>query len=275
MAVIVLLPLGQAIVTGFQHYDLSNPGEVGRWAGFENYRRVLADGTFAESLRTTLVFSGGTVVLQFALGLVFALALNHIVFARNFLRGVLLIPWVIPTVVSGLLWTWILNVQYGVLNYLLSSFHLQSSFHAWLSDPALAMFTVIGVTTWKWYPFDMLMLLAALQTVPKDLLEAAAVDGAGAIRRFWHIVIPRLWNVMLSVLLLSLIWSFQEFTMIWTTTKGGPLNLTSTVGIKIYRTAFEFFHLGSAAAMGTMWFVVVLIISAIAVGVFQRRDVTA
>jgi multiple sugar transport system permease protein len=182
---------------------------------------------------------------------------------------------VIPTVVSGLLWTWILNVQYGVLNYLLSSFHLQSSFHAWLSDPALAMFTVIGVTTWKWYPFDMLMLLAALQTVPKDLLEAAAVDGAGAIRRFRHIVIPRLWNVMLSVMLLSLIWSFQEFTMIWTTTKGGPLNLTSTVGIKIYRTAFEFFHLGSAAAMGTMWFIVVLVISAIAIAVFQQRDVTA
>ena len=262
ISVVVAYPLVRSLVLSFQTYELTNPATQGQWVGFTHFQNLFKNKFFLRSWKIALIYGVGSVSGMFVLGFGFALLLNQVSF-RNWYRGVVLLPWVIPPIAAALLWWWIFDLSHGVINLTLRHFGLITQNIAWISDPDRALFSVMIATVWRLFPFDMVMLLAGLQTVPSDLLDAAAVDGAGPTRRFLHVTLPHMRNIIIVVLLLTTIWSFQEFTMIWGITKGGPVYATRTLNLFIFQDSFEFFRMGEAAAAGVTWLVALLILSVI------------
>jgi multiple sugar transport system permease protein len=263
LALTVLYPLARGIYLSFHAYSLVNPMGNG-FVGFDNYRTLLGSQTYRNVWATTIVFVAASVTGQFLLGFLTALVLNNQDLKRpGLFRGLLLVPWIVPTVVTSLLWKWIFNQQYGIFNYVLAQAGIISGFKAWIGDPDLAMFSVVLANVWKGFPFHMIILLAALQTVPSDVIEAATIDGATTFQRFRHIVLPYLRYIIMIDLLISIIWTFQNFTLIWTMTEGGPVDATTTLAINIYRTAFQAFDMGLGAAIGTLWLLVLLVFSVV------------
>lgn len=271
ISVVVVYPLLRSLVLSFQTYDLTNPATQGRWVGFAQFITLFKNKLYIESWQHALVYGIGTVTGQFILGFTFALLLNRTSRFQNWFRGVYLLPWVLPPIAAALLWWWIFDLSHGVLNLMLRQYGIISTYIPWISNPNYAMYSVIFAAIWRWFPFDMVMLLAGLQTVDKELLDAAAVDGANRIQQFIHITLPHMRNIIIVVLLLTTIWSFQEFTMIWGITKGGPLYVTRTLNLFIFQTAFDFFRMGEASAAGVLWLALLLIL-AIFVVRFSLRD---
>ena len=263
----VLYPLLRGIYLSFPSYSLVNLTAGVPWVGLDNFKTLLSSPAFFEVWITTIIFVIGSVAGQFLLGFITAIVLNQSIISRNLFRGVLLTPWVVPTVVSALLWKWIFNQQYGMFNYILNSLGIIPNFIAWIGDPQTALFSVILANIWKGFPFHMIVLLAALQTIPTDIVEAAVIDGATALQRFRYITLPYLRYIIMIDLLISIIWTFQSFTTIWTMTEGGPITATTTLAISIYRTAFQAFDMGMGAAIGTIWLVVMMIFSVLFVRV--------
>jgi multiple sugar transport system permease protein len=261
LAFTVLYPLLRGIYLSFHSYSLINLNTGAQWVGLENFKTLLSSSAYRDVWVTTLIFVAGSVGGQFLLGFLTALVLNQDLPQRNLVRGLLLMPWVVPTVVSALLCKWIYNQQYGIFNYVLSTVGLIDSFQAWIGDPSLALFSIVLANIWKGFPFHMIVLLAALQTIPKEILEAAIIDGASVFQRFRYVTLPYLRYIIMIDLLISIIWTFQNFTLIWTMTEGGPITATTTLAISIYRTAFQAFDLGMGAAIGTIWLVVMLVFS--------------
>ncbi|OLF06804.1 ABC transporter permease [Actinophytocola xinjiangensis] len=254
---IVLYPLIAALVTAFFEQSLVLPGRT--FAGTANIASVL-EGDFLQLLNQTLWFTVGATVLPFAVGLGLALALNTGIRGQRVLRGVLLVPWLVPGVVVSFLWLWIFNSNYGVLNGVLQSLGLIDSPQAWLSQETSAMVALIIAKTWTSFPWVMVMLLAGLQTVPPELHEAAKVDGAGTIRRFFSVTVPHLRGIISVVLLLEFIWNFQHFDIIWVMTGGGPAGTTRTFAVAVYETAFHGLDLGKAGAIGLLWMVLLMLL---------------
>jgi multiple sugar transport system permease protein len=261
LSLVVLYPLVRGVLLSFQSYNLVNITSGAEFIRFQNYKVLLNDPAFMDSWRTTAYFVFISVVGQFILGFGTALVLNQKIWQRDFFRGVILIPWIVPTVVAALLWKWIFNQQYGVFNHLLASIGLITEYQAWIGNPDLALPAVILVNIWRGFPFHMIILLAALQTLPNEVLEAAIIDGASVWQRFIHIVLPLMRYIIMIDLLISIIFSFQQFTLLWIMTEGGPVTATSTLSINIYRAAFQSFDFGIGAAIGTMWLVVLTVFS--------------
>ncbi|WP_218118280.1 carbohydrate ABC transporter permease [Tessaracoccus oleiagri] len=200
-----------------------------------------------------MTFTVGTTLLPFIIGFGLALALNTKIKGAKALRGLMLIPWLVPGVVVSFLWMWIFNANYGVLNALLEGLGAIGAPQAWLAHPDTAMVAVIVAKTWQSFPWMMVMLLAGLQTVPPELYEAAEVDGAGVVRRFASITVPHLRGIIGLVILLEFIWNFQHFDIIYVLTGGGPAGSTHTFATAVYDTAFRGFDLGMAGALGLLW----------------------
>ncbi|PWH15431.1 MAG: sugar ABC transporter permease [Ardenticatenia bacterium] len=268
LAFTVLYPLLRGIYLSFHSYSLVDLVSGIQWVGLENFKTLLSSSAYRSVWGTTLIFVAGSVGGQFVVGFLTALVLNQDLAQRNLFRGLLLMPWIVPTVVAALLWKWIFNQQYGIFNYVLHSLGLISSFKAWIGDPSLALFSVTLANIWKGFPFHMIVLLAALQTIPPDIIEAAIIDGTTAVQRFRYVVLPYLRYIIMIDLLISIIWTFQSFTTIWTMTEGGPVTATTTLAISIYRTAFQAFDIGMGAAIGTLWLVAMLVFSAVFVRLF-------
>lgn len=268
LAFTILYPLLRGIYLSFHSYSLVDLASGVQWVGLENFKMLLSSSAYRSVWGTTLLFVAGSVGGQFMVGFLTALVLNQDLAQRNLFRGLLLMPWIVPTVVAALLWKWIFNQQYGIFNYVLHSLGLISSFKAWIGDPSLALFSVTLANIWKGFPFHMIVLLAALQTIPPEIVEAAIIDGATALQRFRYVVLPYLRYIIMIDLLISIIWTFQSFTTIWTMTEGGPVTATTTLAISIYRTAFQAFDIGMGAAIGTIWLVAMLIFSVAFVRLF-------
>jgi multiple sugar transport system permease protein len=274
LAFTVLYPLGRGIYLSFQSYSLVDPTRNG-FVGLDNYRTLLNSQEYRKVWTTTIVFVVASVAGQFILGFFTAIVLNNRDLKRTGLfRGLLLVPWIVPTVVTSLLWKWIYNQQYGIFNYVLKKVGVISEFEAWIGDPDLAMFSVVLANVWKGFPFHMIILLAALQTIPSDVIEAATIDGASTFQRFRHIVLPYMRYIIMIDLLISIIWTFQNFTLIWTMTEGGPVDATTTLAINIYRTAFQGFDMGLGAAIGTSWLLALLVFSALFVRIVGGKERT-
>jgi multiple sugar transport system permease protein len=261
IALTVIYPLLRGIYLSFHSYSLVDLSAGIQWVGLENFKTLLSSPAYRSVWGTTLLFVAGSVGGQFLVGFLTALVLNQDLRQRNLFRGLLLMPWIVPTVVSALLWKWIFNQQYGVFNYVLQTLGVIPDFKAWIGDPSLALFSVTLANVWKGFPFHMIVLLAALQTIPTDIVEAAVIDGASALQRFRYVTLPHLRYIVMIDLLISIIWTFQSFTTIWTMTEGGPVTATTTLAISIYRTAFQAFDIGMGAAIGTIWLVVMLVFS--------------
>ena len=249
-AVIVLYPLLSSVWMGFLDKSLVLPGE--KFVGLKNISYVL-NGEFGLLLRNTLVFTFSATLLPFLVGLAAALVLNSNLPGRGLLRGLYLLPWLIPGVVVSFLWMWIFNATYGVLNGFLRNMGLIVSNINWLGDPTRAMIAVIVAKSWNSFPWMAVMLLAGLQTIPPELIEAAAIDGAGRWQTFWRITLPQLRAIIGTVLLLEVIWNFQHFETIYVMTNGGPAKATMTFSVAVYETAFQAMNLGQAGAIGILW----------------------
>lgn len=254
---VVVYPLGAALVSAFFEQSLLFPGRS--FVGLDNIISVL-QGEFPRLARQTMVFTLGTTFIPFVIAFSLALALNTRIRGVRFMRGMFLIPWLVPGVVVSFLWMWIFNANYGVLNAILTATGLASGPQAWLAQPDTAMIAVIVAKTWQSFPWMMVMLLAGLQTVPRELHEAAEMDGASQIRRFRHVTVPHLRGIIGIVLLLEFIWNFQHFDIIYVMTGGGPAGTTQTFATAVYDTAFKGYDLGRAGAIGLLWMVLLSVL---------------
>ena len=220
------------------------------FVGFENYIRLTWAGFFQRAVVNSFIFTFGSVGFKLVLGVVMALVLTSNIRWRSFWTGVLLIPWVAPTVVSALNFLWIFDGSLGVLNYVLvRMLHVFPQGVGWLSEPGLAMASVVAVNIWRGFPFFGISFLAGMKAIPAELYEAAEVDGASVVQRFRHITLPGIRNIMIIVVLLSTIWTFNDFQIIYILTKGGPGGTTMVMPVFTYETAFGAQRLGEAIAV--------------------------
>ena len=269
MAVVVAYPLVSALVTAFFTQSLVLPGR--EFVGFQNIVDVLEDD-FLRLLGQTLVFTLGTTIAPFVIGFALALALNTQIRGSKVFRGLMLIPWLVPGVVVSFLWMRIFDANYGVLNGILMSLGAIDSPVAWLFQTDTARGALVIAKTWNTFPWVMVMLLAALQTVPGELHEAASMDGAGVVRRFFAVTWPHIRGVAALVVLLEFIWNFQHFDTIFVLTGGGPAGTTSTFATEVYDSAFRGYDLGHAGALGIVWMALLTVLVVVYVWLSERGE---
>jgi multiple sugar transport system permease protein len=255
-----VVPLLKGLDLSFTDTRLLNP-TGGTYIGFENYERLLSSGAFFKSVVTTLIYTAFTVVASLTLGTISAFVINRMFPGRTLARAIMVMPWAVPTVAVVLVFRWIYNDSSGAANAATTALGLGE--RGWLTDPSYGMLSVVLATVWKVTPFVMLVVLAALQSVPEDLYEATRIDGADSYSTFKLVVLPFLLPTLRVVGLLMTIWSFRRFEIIWLLTGGGPVDATTTIVIDVYRQAFNNSQLGLAAAIGMLGLVLSLIVTAI------------
>lgn len=246
-----LLPFVQGVALSFQSWD--GIGRDTPWVGLRNYQRVLGDSVFWASLRTAAVFGLVGFLVGNALSLGMALAVNANPRGANFYRVAYYLPGVFSVVVVGMMFAWILQPTVGILNRALVGLGLEGLRHNWLSEAATALASVASVYVWYHWGFGFLLFLAGLQGVPRELYEAASIDGAGAWQRFRHITWPQLTPVTTIVCVLTLLAALQIFGTVQVLTNGGPGYLTEVPTLRIYKEAFQFQRYGVAAAMSVVF----------------------
>lgn len=262
-AVYILLfqavPLAQQVYMSFTRTTLLNPTKH-EWVGLDNYVQIFSDPEFQRTLWTTLVYVVTCVVGAIGVGLGVALLLNRSFRGRGVARALVTIPWAAPGIAVALIATWMLNAQYGIVNHLLNAIGLGVPGGAILDSQTYALPAVLITTIWQLFPFTAVVLLSALQSVPKELIEAATMDGSGPLWTFravtWQVLKP---TVGLLTLLMT-IWSLRRFELIWLMTKGGPVGSTKTLVIDLYSQAFDSQELGVAAAIGMVGVVISLLV---------------
>jgi multiple sugar transport system permease protein len=242
-----------------------------RWVGLANYERMLTDPGFWKVMRNTFVYMFFVVIVAVGAGLLTALLLNRAFRGRGIIRTLMTTPWAFPDVPTVLAFIWILNPTFGVINVFARLLPGVDENLKWLLDMNLAMPLVIGITAWKGFPFYSLVILAALQTVPFDLYEAARVDGANPVQSFRYVTLPGITPTLLLLAVLASIFSFRQFALIWLMTGGGPAGVTETLVIRIYNTAFRFYDFSYGATLGVAGFVAAIGITLIFL-MLQRRQ---
>lgn len=250
LCLIIVFPLGHAFWTSLHRTRGLNTTFI----GFGNYVRVLADEAFWNSFKVSLAFTSTCVALHMVLGLALALLLNRITFARVVWRTAFLMPWMIAPSIGATIWLWLLEPQFGVVNYLFSTVGLIEGYRAWLGEPVLAFWSVVAVDVWRGVPFVMLLLLAGLQTIPQEQYEAASLDGASAMQSFRYVTIPNLRYLLIVA---------STLDIIAVLTGGGPVGATEVLPALIYNTAVRANRFGEAAAVGVLLLAAVLIFSAL------------
>ncbi|WP_091527609.1 carbohydrate ABC transporter permease [Microlunatus soli] len=250
LLIIVLMVIPIVMVIGYSFADnvIVEPNPV--FAGLANYVKVLTDPNFLAALRHTVAFIMISTAAHLFLGLTFARMLNSPLLgglAKAIFRLVYILPWLFTIAVVAVIWRLLLD-PYGVVNYVLQTIGILQHGVDWLADPSLALWAVTFVNIWSGYPFFMISLLAGLQGISPELYEAAAVDGAGGVSQFFHVTIPQLKPILLSMTVLDLIWTSQQFALIWMTTGGGPLNVTEMLSTYTYKQAFSSYEFATASA---------------------------
>lgn len=247
MVVLIVYPFIYAIALSFTQTRVGAPSI---FIGFDNYIKLAESRIFRQTVYNSFYFTFVAVFFKFVVGLIMALLLNNPrIKGRNLLAGILLIPWVTPTIVSVLNWLWMFDFNLGVLNFLAKYYGLSERGVNWLGNRDFAMFSIILVNVWRGFPFFGVNILAAMKTVPKDLHEAAMIDGANGFQRLWFVTIPYIRKVIFITVLLSTIWTFNEFLIVWILTRGGPANTTQIFGTLTYDIAFNAQQLGEAVTV--------------------------
>lgn len=257
--VTVFVPVINVLFESFR--STTYVGTVGKYVGFKNYRNILKDANYWSAWLKSLQWLLGCTVLQTILGFCTALLLNGNGRLRSLARTWSVIPWVIPTIVVSIMWQWLFNSSYGLINSILKNLGLIKEGINFFSG-ARAMWTLIVMNVWHWFPFTMIIILAGLSTIPETLYESAEVDGASKWQQFRFITMPGLSKITFALVVIGTLWCFNIFDMIFISTEGGPLNLTTTVPVYIYREAFRNFKIGrsSAASIITAVLLVVLVL---------------
>lgn len=275
-ALFMVWPVVEAVRMAFYAYNPLRPDDI-HWVGFENFDRIFDDPLFWESFRQALVWTGWSILFQTVLGVALALLLNLTLPGMAIFRGLLLFPYIVPTVVIALNWRWIFNSEIGIVNHALLSAGIISENIAWLSTPDMAMLSAILLNVWKYTPFVVICVLARLQTIPTELYDAAKVDGAGAWRRFIDITLPMLKEVLVVVIVFRTIWTFNKFEEIYLLTRGGPGTSTFNLAVYAFEEGMANLRLGVAAATGVVMIALLLVGTIIYVRVsgFGREEKTA
>ncbi len=235
-------------------------GEPGKFIWFGNFFKLLQDNLFLETVWNSFVYTITTVFFKMLLGVILALLLNQDIPCRNLVRGLILMPWIVPTSLSVLTWLWMFDSLFSVVNYILLGLGLISTKIPWLGDPFWAMVSVAIVNVWRGLPFFAVSFLAGLMTIPRELYEAAEVDGALRFRQFWHITLPLLQPVIAVVVLFSTIWTFADFQIVYILTHGGPINATQIFATMAYDVALVAGRIGEGSAISLFLFPALLVV---------------
>jgi multiple sugar transport system permease protein len=234
-------------------------GAAGRFVGLANYGRILTSLEFWRTTEVTVLWTLLNVALQVLGGLIAALVLNQEFWGHEFARTWIILPWLFPAVVLATMAKWMLNPTLGVVNYLLLKTGLIAAPISFLGTPVPAFLTATIVNAWHWFPLFTLMILAALQTIPKEVSEAAEVDGANYLARLWYVELPSIGQVLYVIIFISSLWAANIFDVIWLLTRGGPLSATTTFPVLIYYKGFQEFRISDAAAISIPLFVILLV----------------
>lgn len=254
-------PVAETIATSFFRRDLTQPELGTPFVGLANYAQLFSLSTFWATVTNTVVLSTASAIAQIGLGLGVALLLNEAFRLRWLLRAAVILPWAMPTVVAAFVFRWLFDASFGPVNAILEAIGLVAQPIAWLGSPDTALLTVIIAHVWKGIPFVILVFLAALQTVPRELHDAAQVDGAGYWSELRHITLPQLRYIIAITLILRFIWTFNWFDFTYLLTGGGPGQATMTLPIQVYFTAFRTFQLGLSSAYATLIAAVLMVLT--------------
>lgn len=256
---LTIYPVVYSFWLSLNNVSLLNPDRS--FAGLGNYIEILSSGAFWAALGRTLYFVAISLAVQTVVGLVFALVLNQPFLGRGFVRALILLPWAIPNIVNGVMWEWILNSSYGALNSFLLQIGIIDEPVQWLSKPWLALHMVILADTWKVIPLYVILFLAGLQTISKDLYEAARIDGSNAWKSFVHITLPLMKPILLVILVLRTMQCFGVFDIVYIMTKGGPADGTMVISFFTYFQTFGKLNFGMGSAISFLVAFIVLSIS--------------
>lgn len=269
--VFMVYPVAESIRMAFFYIDPLNP-DAQRFAGLENFATVLRDPLFWSSLRNAAYWTFASTILQTVTGVAIALLLHLPLRGISVFRGLLLFPYIVPTVVIALCWQWMLNPDIGIVNHTLRSLGLIDENIYWLSTPDMAMTSTILLNVWKYTPFVTICVLARLQTVPTELYDAARVDGAGVLRRFIDITLPQLAEVLAVVVVFRTIWTFNKFEEIYLLTRGGPGTSTYNLAIYSFEQSIANLRMGVGAATGVVMMMLLFLGSILYIRLFRFQE---
>jgi multiple sugar transport system permease protein len=267
MVIFVVFPIFLVLYLSFTSYDIISSPE---WIGLLNYEDLYYDDLFWRSVVNTVYFTAVTVPVGMALSLLLALFVDRRLPAVTFFRTIYYAPVMAPLVTTALVWILFYDETIGLFNYLLSLFGIAAV--PWLQSETWAMPSIIVMSIWKGVGFNMVIFLAGLQSIPRELYEAASIDGAGPVRSFWAITLPLLTPSTIYVVITSMIASFQVFSQVYVMTNGGPNNATTTIVHQIYRTGFQHLDMGYASAMAWILFVLLVVASLVNLQLLSRRN---
>lgn len=273
MLIIVGLGFFPVLFTLWFSLNDVNPGSLATdFIGLKNYTEILTTDAFWNSLKITLYFSLMSVVVQIVLGTLASILLNQNFKGRGFVRGIMLIPWAVPTIVNANLWKWIFNANAGILNKVLLKLHLINENVVWLGNGKLAINMIILSDTWKMLPLVIIMLLAGLQTVSNDVKEASIIDGANAWQRFKTVYFPALKPMYIVVLVLRTIQTIRVFDIVYSLTSGGPNDSTQVISFYAYHEIFDYLHYGKGSAICVIIAVLILLLSLVYLKAGKTED---
>ncbi|MCI0691426.1 sugar ABC transporter permease [candidate division KSB1 bacterium] len=266
-SVFILFPVFFSFYLSFHKWNMFSPDRS--FVGLDNYRRIIESPEFWMVLKNTVVYTLGTVPLNMALALVVAYFLNKKVVGKKFLRTAFFTPVIISSVAAAVIWRWVYEPSFGLLNYVLSWFGIPSV--NWINDPTAAMSALIIMGVWKTFGVNMVLFAAGLQGIPEHYYEAAEIDGAGRWSKFWNITLPLLSPTTFFILVMSIIGSFQVFDIVYVLTSGGPLGATKVMVFYLYENAFKFFEMGYASAVAYLLFALIFVLTLIQIKYLKGR----
>ena len=268
----ILFPLLYALFLSLTKVEFAQGNLEYTFVGVNNFLEMFRDPRIPKILIQTLTFTLISVVGTVAIGFGIALTIHHGAWGAGLFKRLFLLPWALSNVVNGLMWQWMYSGNNGIINEILSKLGFIDGYKMWLVEEATAMGALIFADIWKSTPFAALLLLAALQTVPKDLYEASKVDGAGAFTQFTKIVLPTIKPVILVVLVTQTMWTLRVFDLIWVLTQGGPMDSTMTLNIYAYENAFRSFNIGYGSALAYVITFITLIFTFIYIRLLGKEN---
>ena len=260
VGVIILYPTLRGISLAFYHVSFLHPSQM-EWAGLENFTRMASDPSFWMATKNSVLLTGVAVSLEYLFGLGLALALKEKVPGASLFRSLSLVTWVLPIVVMVVIFRFLVQPDFGLINIILSYFGFHTTY--WFGDLTWAFPLIIAMNVWRNAPFFAVALMAAMKSIPESYYEAASLDGAGPLQQFRYITLPQISYVLMIMIVLHVIFTFNNFSIVYLSTGGGPLGATSILPVYIYKQAFSSFALGYAASMGVVMLILLLAFTAV------------
>ncbi|CAG5086364.1 Sugar ABC transporter permease [Thermobacillus xylanilyticus] len=273
LAIFVLFPILYNVVLSLQDVDVYNLNGEHHFIGFDNYEKVFKSSVFYTAFRNSAVFTVLSIVFQFAIGFALALYFNQKFPGYSTMRSLMLLAWMLPVVIIASVFQWMMNGDYGVLNFLLQSLGIIDEPRSWLSDSRTSLLSTVVANIWTGIPFNMIILLSGLQALPEHLYEAARLDGASRFAQFRLITVPLMKPTILILLMLGIIYTFKVFDMVYIMTAGGPVNSSTVLPIYSYELSFTKLEFSQGAAVSMIMFIILVFIAIAYLRVMNKEEV--